>query len=97
MGVIQCPRHGIKGIALVCPHVRDALVNVGALMTITKVTADLAFEGYKMEASFCPVCVTEANSENGGLDRIGEDGLNWFERLETVPVCSDCLAEAERQ
>jgi hypothetical protein len=96
MGVVQCPRHGLSGITFACRHVREAVLAGRRLPTCARISADLDYQGWRMEATFCAECVQAATADGGGTDRIGEQGLDWFFELPTEPVCSSCLAEAKR-
>jgi hypothetical protein len=96
MGVILCPRHGRQGIAFVCPHVAEAVRTEHSLPTTLRASADLDFHEYKMNAWLCPECATLATSDGGGLERYGDEGLDWFFALKIEPVCPNCLADAGR-
>ena len=96
MGVVQCPRHGLRGITFACRHVREAVLSGKPLPTCAGISADLDYQGLRMEATFCAECVQAATADGGRTDRIGEQGLDWFSELPMDPVCSSCLAEAQR-
>jgi hypothetical protein len=96
MGITLCPRHGRRGIAFVCPHVNEALLKSEPLPKTKRVSADLDSHDHRMEASLCQECAALATTDSGGFERFGEQGLDWFFQLKTEPVCSGCLADAER-
>lgn len=96
MGVVLCTRHGLRGIAFVCPHVNEAILKETPLPQTLRATADLNFNAYKMNATLCLECAAIAASDGRGLDRFGGQGLDWFFELKSEPVCSECLADAER-
>ena len=97
MGVVLCPRHGRQGIAFVCPHVNEALLNHNPLPRMSSVSADFDFHDVKMEAALCPECTALATSDGGSLERFGDQGLDWFFELSVEPVCTGCLADAKSE
>jgi hypothetical protein len=91
VGILICPHHGHSGIVLVCPHVRQAVVEVTPLPHLHRAKAD--YEGLVISGDLCPDCAARATSDGGGLERSGDEGADWLFGSLTAAVCGRCLDE----
>lgn len=88
----MCAEHGRSGIALVCSHVRNAVLERATLPPTSTVLWDIV-EGEPVEHTYCTACVSE-----GALPmppaRISDDQLLGLRgtKLDAQPVCCRCLA-----
>ena len=89
MGVILCSHHGRQGITFACAHVKRAVVGASPLPRFANATAD--FDGLTFEAVLCDLCAADATADGLGLQRVGDDGLDWFFGLTVDPLCVKCL------
>ena len=89
MGRILCPRHGAKGVALVCPHIRAAFPEHRASLVVHEVRGRLSGNE---ETGLCWVC-SQCQAQ---LPQVTGD--EWLDAPESrwpelVPMCGQCLEE----
>jgi hypothetical protein len=94
MGLLLCARHGRQGIAFVCPHAARAVWQQTALPDLANARAD--YDGLRFQASLCAACAAAMAQDGAGLERAGEQGLEWFFGLKLEAVCPGCLAEVSQ-
>jgi hypothetical protein len=93
MGRIQCEKHGLVGIELVCPHICECVDQESPLPELI----ELAFndkeigDDFTITHALCCTCL-----QTYGLPETCDVVLDWgywFERLKLEPVCGSCFKE----
>lgn len=97
MGRINCAKHGLAGITLVCPHIKDNVLKSLTLnrKSILSLTIDILGDGeFTMQRYFCTICVHIYKLPTDGSTLSSEDFENYVGRENVAePVCSECFKE----
>ena len=89
MAYTQCERHGGKVAMLICPHLRDCVLNHRPSQRVIRLQADYLGEpGWVTHV--CVDCAADRGFHES-MTVTGDDGLDLVFGYYQKPMCPDCF------
>jgi hypothetical protein len=96
MGRVLCNKHGVSGMAFVCLHIRQDILNRQKSAKIIKaIFLDKEVEKirYDLELNYCHLCALNYNFPSEDIELRSEKHRSMYDGEIFPPTCHKCFRE----